>query len=293
MELSDLRIFKAVIDAGGITGAARILHRVPSNVTTRIRQLEAGIGADLFLREGGRLALSARGKTLSGYADRLLQLAEEAASAVRDDLPRGPLRLGALESTTASRLPALLAGFHRACPEVAIELVTGTNDAMTLAVVNQQVDLAFVVERPVDDRLDSSPAFRERLVLIAPHDSPPLRTARDVSGRAVLAFPTGCAYRRRLERWLGQRRAPSVRTLELGSYHAIVTCVAAGVGIAVVPESVLAVVSDAQVSRHPLPQAIADVRTCVVWRRNDVPAPALALRQWVGRSLPRSASQSK
>ena len=69
MELSDLRIFKAVIDAGGITGAARILHRVPSNVTTRIRQLEAGIGADLFLREGGRLALSARGnKTTDRYS---------------------------------------------------------------------------------------------------------------------------------------------------------------------------------------------------------------------------------
>ena len=76
-----------------------------------------------------------------------------------------------------------------------------------------------------------------------------------------------------------------MRTVELGSYHAIVTCVAAGVGIAVVPESVLAVVDDAQVSRHPLPRAIADVQTCLVWRREDLPGPALALRQWLGQAL--------
>ena len=284
MELSDLRIFKAVVTAGGINGAARLLHRVPSNVTTRIRQLEADIGADLFLREGRRLTLSARGEALVRYADRLLSLADEAANAVRDDAPRGQLRLGALESTTASRLAPLLAGFHQAHPDVAIELITGTNDAMTRAVAERQVDVAFVVERPLDQRLDSVAAFRERLLLIAPLGSPPLRSARDAGGLTVLAFPTGCAYRRRLEHWLGRRRAPSLRILELASYHAIVACVAAGAGIALVPESVLDVVDHTQVSRHPLPRAVADVRTCLVWRREELPAPGLALRQWLGRS---------
>ena len=285
MELSDLRIFKAVVAAGGINGAARLLHRVPSNVTTRIRQLETDIGVDLFLREGRRLTLSARGEALVRYAERLLSLADEAANAVRDDVPRGRLRLGALESTTASRLAPLLATFHRAHPEVAIELITGTNDAMTRAVAERRVDAAFVVERPLDRRLDSVPAFRERLLLIAPRGTPPLRSARDASGLAVLAFPTGCAYRRRLERWLGQRRTPSMPILELASYHAIVACVAAGAGIALIPQSVLDVVDHTQVSRHPLPRSVADVRTCLVWRHEDLPTPLLALRQWLGRSL--------
>lgn len=283
MELSDLRIFKAVVEAGGINGAARRLHRVPSNVTTRIRQLEARIGNELFLRQGRRLILSSRGKALLAYAERLLNLADEAADAVRGDAPSGELRLGALESTTASRLPRLLAGFHRHHPDVAVELRTGTNDAMTRAVLAREVDLAFVVERPVDERLDSAPAFREQLVLIGPCDCPPLRSPRDAQGLSVLAFPSGCAYRRRLERWLGQRRAPTLRVLELGSYHAIAACVAAGAGIALLPESVLTVVDDARLSRHPLPASIARIQTHLVWRRGDLSTAAVALREWAGR----------
>ena len=287
MELSDLRIFKAVVDAGGINGAARLLHRVPSNVTTRIRQLETDIGHDLFLRQGRRLVLSSRGRALLPYAERLLELADEATHAVRDDRPGGELRLGALESTTASRLPELLAGFHRQHPEVAVELRTGTNDAMTRAVLAHEIDLAFVVDRPLNDRLDSAPAFREQLVLIGPRDCPPLRSPRDAQGLSVLAFPPGCAYRRRLERWLGQRRAPGLRMLELASYHAMVTCVAAGAGIAVLPESVLAVVGGAQVSRHPLPASVAQVHGRLIWRRDDLSPAALALREWTARHTAR------
>lgn len=280
MELSDLRIFKAVVEAGGINGAARLLHRVPSNVTTRIRQLEAGIGAELFLRQGQRLVLSTRGKALLGYVDRLLSLADEATHVVRSEAPRGVLRLGSLESTAASRLPALLAGFHRAHPDVTLELITGPNDAMTRAVITAEVDLAFVVERPVDPRCDSAPAFAETLVLIGPRDCRPLTSPRDVGDLAVLTFPVGCAYRRRLERWLGQRRVPALRLMELASYHAMVACVAAGTGVALVPESVLAVVNDTEISRHRLPRALAEVQTHLCWRRGDLSALALALRTW-------------
>ncbi len=293
MELSDLRIFKAVVSAGGINGAARLLHRVPSNVTTRIRQLEADMGTALFLRQGQRLVLSTRGKALLGYADRLLSLADEAGQAVRDQAPRGELRLGALESTTASRLPALLASFHRHHPDIAVALRTGTNDAMTRAVLEREVDLAFVVDKPLDAPLTSAAAFAERLVLIGPLDLPPLRSPHDARGLSLLAFPSGCAYRRRLERWLGERRAPTLRVLELASYHAMVSCAAAGTGIALLPESVLAVVSEAQVSRHPVPASIGQVRTHLVWRRDDLSAPALALREWAGKlSTTRAAAAS-
>ena len=74
------------------------------------------------------------------------------------------------------------------------------------------------------------------------------RVARPAGRRddTVIAFPTGCAYRRRLERWLGDRQPGRRRVLDLGSYHAIVACVAAGTGIALVPESVLATVQKAR-----------------------------------------------
>ena len=64
MELSDLRIFKAVAEQGGITRAAQSLHRVQSNVTTRVKQLEQRLGIRLFNRQGRRLVLSSEGRLL-------------------------------------------------------------------------------------------------------------------------------------------------------------------------------------------------------------------------------------
>src|SRR5690606_36332677 len=122
-------IFRTVVDAGGVARAAARLHRVPSNVTTRIRQLEESLGQPLFLRIGRRLQLSADGEILLGYADRLLALAAEAREAIGGDALSGTLRIGALESTTASRLPPLLVAFHARHPDVRLELVIGTNDA--------------------------------------------------------------------------------------------------------------------------------------------------------------------
>ena len=66
MELSDLRILRAVVSEGGITRAAEKLHRVQSNVTTRVRQLEEDLGVALFIREGKKLHLSPAGQTLLG-----------------------------------------------------------------------------------------------------------------------------------------------------------------------------------------------------------------------------------
>src|SRR5262245_63565922 len=108
MDLADLQIFRSVVHAGGVTRAAEQLHRVQSNVTTRVRQLESELGVDLFIREGKRLHLSAAGKLLLGYADRLLSLAQEAREAVQDIKPRGVLRLGAMESTAAVPLAGAL-----------------------------------------------------------------------------------------------------------------------------------------------------------------------------------------
>jgi DNA-binding transcriptional LysR family regulator len=78
MDLSDLRIFSAVVRHGGVTRAAERLHRVQSNVTTRVRQLEDELNVRLFIREGKRLHLAPAGKVLLDYADRQLALAEEA-----------------------------------------------------------------------------------------------------------------------------------------------------------------------------------------------------------------------
>ena len=282
MDLADLAIFKAVVEEGGIVRAARKLHRVQSSVTSRIQQLEASVGTRLFVRNKQRLHLSSSGKVLLAYADRLLGLAEEARNAVADGPPRGVLKLGALESTTASRLPAVFCTFHQRFPDVRIELTTGTNDALVTAVGDRRLDAAFVAVAPSRPELTYCGVFNERLVLITSLAHAPVKRAADIASDSVIAFPRGCAYRRVLERWVGDKDLASLRVLELSSYHAIVACVASGTGVAIVPQSVLATVQSSRVAIYPLPKVLSEVVTPLIWRLGESAPPVNALRELIG-----------
>jgi DNA-binding transcriptional LysR family regulator len=267
IDLDSLHIFKAVVDYGGITKAASQLNRVQSNITTRVKNLEDRLGVKLFQRQGGKLVLSAEGKLLLAYAERLLRLSSEAEAAIRSGTPQGTLRIGTMESTAAARLPPLLSRYHQLYPDVQIELVTGTSGALIGKVHRFEVEAAFVAEPFSAADLEMREAFVEELVLIAPKDTPAIRSARDLRQRTVIAFSTGCSYRRILEDWLGTSAVVPDRILELASYHAIVACVAAGSGIAIVPRSVLGVVrAENEVTALPLPANVARARTCLVWR---------------------------
>jgi DNA-binding transcriptional LysR family regulator len=278
MDFVDLQVFKCVVDEGGIIKAARKLHRVPSSVTTRIKQLETSLGVTLFHRDRQRLHLSPTGELLLAYAERLIQLSDEARAVVSGGMPQGALKLGALESTSASRLPRILADFHRRYPEVRLELTTGTNDDLMTQVADRRLDAAFTAEPPAARGLDHIPVFAERLIVISNTDHPPIRRARDVEGASLIAFPEGCAYRRVLQRWLGRKSLATLRVLELNSYHAIVACVSSGAGIALVPESVLDTMPDTPVLRHAIPKAQANITTPLVWRHGEISPSVLALR---------------
>jgi DNA-binding transcriptional LysR family regulator len=279
MDITSLQIFKAVADHGGVNKAAAKLHRVPSNVTTRVKQLEERLGAKLFIRRNRRLDLSPEGRVLLGYAERLLRLTEEAETVVRNGMPRGVLRMGALESTAGARLPPLLSRFHRLYPEVRIELVTATSGALVTRVLEHDVEAAFVAEPFNADGLELQHAFDETLFLITPKGADRVRTPKDIGNRTLIAFANGCSYRRRLESWLGASKVMPDRILEFASYHAIVACVAGGAGIAIVPKSVIELTRAAkEVTVSPLPRNIANSRTHLAWRAGHQSVTLDALR---------------
>ncbi|MGH8727463.1 MAG: LysR substrate-binding domain-containing protein [Burkholderiales bacterium] len=280
--LDALQIFKTVAEQGGIVKAAAKLNRVQSNVTTRVKQLEAQLGIQLFLRQNRRLVLSPEGRLLLGYADQMLRLSSEAQAVLRDGTPRGTLRLGTMESTAAARLPPILARYHQLFPEVRVELQTGTTGALISKVLSYEIEAAFVAEPFTGDSLDREIAFREKLVLIRPKNFPKIRTPEDIGRTTLIAFETGCSYRRILRDWLGRAKVVPERVLEFGSYHAIVACVASGAGIAIVPESVLRSVRvEKDVDISPLPAQVANVRTLLVWRSGHRSLALDALRQEV------------
>ena len=289
MDFAALQVFKAVADTGGISAAAKRLHRVQSNVTTRIQQLEASLGAQLFVRDKGRLHLSPAGELFRAYADQMLKLSEEAREAVSGDVPRGMLRLGTLESTAASRLPPLLSRYHGKYPAVRVELTTGTTDALIESVLNRKVEAAFVAECNPRPQLELLPVFTEELVLIAPRSHPKVRRPQDVRADTIIGFPTGCTYRRLLQEWLATGRVAPEKLLELSSYHAIVACVASGTGVAFAPRSVLETLRGTrEVSVYPLGAGKGKAVTSLIWRKGES-STALRAMQLEAVSTPKAA----
>jgi DNA-binding transcriptional LysR family regulator len=272
MDLTDLHIFRAVVQAGGITRAAEKLNRVQSNVTTRVRQLESELGVELFIRNGKKLHLSPAGKLLLDYADRLLDLAEEAREAVQDAKPRGLLRLGSMESTASMRLPVPMNEYLSRYPEVTLELRIGTPRELATAVREGDLDGALVAEPIADAPFEKITLYDEELVIIAAASHPPIKSPRDVAGRPVLAFEAGCPYRQRMEDWFAGSGEMSDRIIETSSYHAILGCAVAGMGISIVPRIVLKTFPDLKLlSVHPLPAQF--VAPTVFIRRKGAVSP--------------------
>ncbi|QKJ87843.1 LysR family transcriptional regulator [Paramixta manurensis] len=269
MDLIQLRMFCAVAATGSIVRAADQLHRVPSNLTTRLRQLEQELGTDLFIREKQRLRLSPMGHNFLGYAQRILSLSEEALNMGRSGDPAGNFALGSMESTAATRLPALLATYHQRFPAVALSLITGTSGEI-IERVREGTLAAALVDGPINyDELNGCIAFREQMVLISSPDRAPIANATDASGDTLFAFRSSCSYRLRIEAWFRENGAQPGNVMEIQSYHAMLACVASGAGLAMIPQSVLAQMPDRmRVQVHPLPPAFRDTATWLIWRRD-------------------------
>jgi len=278
LDLDSLEIFRAVVQEGGVIKAAGKLGRVQSNVTTRIKQLEERLGRPLFRRQGRGLVLSPEGELLLSYAQRLFRIADEAESRLRSGRAMGVLRIGSLESTAGSRLAPILSRYHRLHPGVVVELATGTTGALVQRVTHFELEAAFVSEPFTAPGLASQKVFEEELVLITARDVPAVRRAGDLAGRTLIAFAHGCSYRKRLEDWLGAAAVMPARTLEFASYQAMIACVAAGTGFAVVPRSLLVALKAAgDVRQHELPARVRRNHTHLVW--NGTPSSALAQLQ--------------
>ena len=280
MELSDLVIFRAVVEAGGVTRAAERLPRVQSNFTTRLRQLVEKLGTPLFIREGKRLHLSPAGQVLLDYAQRLLALADEARDAVRDGSPRGALVLGAMESTSAVRLPGPLSDFVRLYPEVKLTLKTGNPQQLAAAVLAGAMDAALVTGPIVDGPFEREPVYSEELVIVAAAGHAAITSGGAEPPRSIVAFEQGCPHRARLEQWYAGKNSMPVQTIEITSYHAMLGCVVVGMGISLVPLSVLATFPErARLSVHALPPGSDCAQTDLIWRKGAMSPKIKALVQ--------------
>ncbi|WP_330985270.1 MULTISPECIES: putrescine utilization regulator PtrR [Enterobacterales] len=268
MDLTQLEMFNAVAQTGSITQAAQKVHRVPSNLTTRIRQLEADLGVELFIRENQRLRLSPAGHSFLRYSQQILALVNEARMVVAGDEPQGLFSLGSLESTAAVRIPPTLALYNQRYPKIQFDLATGPSGTMIDGVLEGMLSAAFVDGPVMHPGLEGVPVYQEEMMIVTPKGHPKVTRASDVNGTSIYAFRANCSYRRHFESWFHADRATPGRIHEMESYHGMLACVIAGAGLAMIPHSMLeSMPGHHQVDAWPLAEKWRWLTTWLVWRR--------------------------
>ncbi len=278
MDSGALKVFEAVARQGGMNRAAAELNTVQSNVTGRIRQLETALSTALFDRHNRGVTLTAAGRRLLPYAERIGHLLADARRAAGDDgHPRGALTVGALETTAAIRLSPALASYAAAHPQVDLVLRTGTTAELIEAVLAHELEGALVCG-PVDHpALAAETVFHETLTVATAPSVPALDRLHQGPDVKIVVLRAGCSYRQRLEEILARRGIVGLRRLEFGTIDSIIGCVAAGLGVTLLPRSVLAAAArDGRVATHDLTGAEADVATLFIRRRDAYVSSALA-----------------
>ncbi|NLQ18557.1 LysR family transcriptional regulator [Marinomonas sp. M1K-6] len=280
MDISDLVVFKAVVEYKGVTRAAQALHRVPSNVTARIKKLESELSVDLFLRENNRLSVTSAGLRLMDYTDKILQLQKSAIAELTHAEPAGLLRLGSMESSAASRLPSLLARYHRTYPAVQIELMTAASMLLINRVIDGELDIAMASDPPDDPRISTTHCFDEELVLILPAAWAELEELPEAL--TMVGYSKGCSYRHRLETWLKRQGRVCEKVIEIPSHYTMIGCVIAGMGIGMVPRSLLSLHKTDGLAFRAIDYDIAHAPTYLISRKDN---PSSAINAFIESTL--------
>ena len=277
MDLHALKIFQIVAKVGSISQAARELQYAQSNITMKIQQLESDLQTTLFYRHNRGTALTAKGSMLLTYTEKIFDLIEETKSVMNDDqTPSGPLIIGSMETTAAVRLPALLSKYHKDFPDVDLTLKTGSTEQNIQGVLQYELNGAFVAGPIEHPELIEKEVIEEELVLITDTIHPPISSFKDIQTKTLLVFHAGCSYREKLEQWLHQERVIPNKIMEFGTLDAIIGCVAAGLGISMLPQSVVAKhVQDGILRQHLIPNLYGKVKTVFIYRKDKYVSASL------------------
>ena len=221
--------------------------------------------------------MTAAGRRLLPYAERVGHLLEDARRAVRDgDATSGPLSVGSLETTAALRLSPLLARFAKANPNVDLSLKTGTTCELVAQVRDRQLDGAFVCGPVEHPDLSVIRVYSEELVLLTPPECTDIETMISAPDLKIIVLRAGCSYRLILEAVLARRGIVGARVVEFGTLETIISCVSAGLGMTLLPKALIGPVwAGHRVGLHPLPNGEGRVDKVFIQHREAYATAAL------------------
>jgi DNA-binding transcriptional LysR family regulator len=241
MDLSQLEVFLTVARERRFSRAAEKLYRTQSAVSQTIRKLEQEIGEPLFDRSSREGVLTDAGKVLEEYAEKLLNLRQDAQGALVElrELQKGKLSIAANEFTALYLLP-VLAEFRRRHPMIRITVQRALGSHIPDDILKHNVEFGVLSYDPQEPQLQSTIVYLDELVLVVPPNHP-LAPAGEVSIRQLgtesfVAHIVASPYRDKVIEAFRQHKTPLHMDVELPTLQAIKRFVAMGNGVALVPE---------------------------------------------------------
>jgi LysR family positive regulator for ilvC len=245
-DYDELQLFATLAAKLHFGRTARACHVSPSALSRTIQRLEADLGVPLFVRDHHRVTLTLAGQALRAHADRVLsdwQAVQRQVQAATGE-PAGTLRVYCTVTAAQSLLPDVFAAFRRSYPDIHLELDTGYAADALERVAGEDVDAAVAA---LPTRLPTALITQEiattPVVFAAPTSAGPVRSAverRKIDWSALpLVLPARGLARTYADRWLRAHRVTPNIYAEIQGHEAILSLVALGCGIGVVPQLVL------------------------------------------------------
>jgi len=240
MDIGALRVFLAVADERSFSRAAGKVHLTQPAVSQAVRRLERALGEELFDRSSKTGTLTDACVMLQNYAQRLVRLAEETESAVRElrDLRRGRVLVGANEAAVHTLLP-LIGRFRARHPRIVIDVRRIPARQIAVEVQQGSLDFGALTFHPSEPGLLEVSVGSDELVLLVPPSHALARRKRvemeDVAGQAVVAHNDPSPARERVLRLFEARRVPLDIVIALPSLDGIKRAVELNLGVALLP----------------------------------------------------------
>jgi DNA-binding transcriptional LysR family regulator len=240
MDLQALNIFLAVAHERSFSRAAAKVHRTQPAVSQAVRRLEADLGEELIDRSSKSGTLTEAGKVLQNYGQRLIRLADETESVMRDlrDLRRGRVLIGANEAAVHTLLP-LMGRFRQRHPQIAIDVRRVPARQIAVEVQQGSLDFGALTFHPSEGGLLEVAVGSDELVLLVPPSHPFAAhrqvTMEDVGTQAVVAHNDPSPARERVLRLFEQRHIALNMVIALPSLDGIKRAVELGMGVALLP----------------------------------------------------------
>jgi DNA-binding transcriptional LysR family regulator len=278
VELRQLKVFVAVLEAGSFTAAASRLGYVQSSVSANIQALEHELGVPLFDRIGHRVLPTSAARRLEATVRPVLAALDAAARQATNPEPSGLVVLGTAETPATYRLPPVIGELARRFPALEVVLRPGSCDAHRAALRRGEMDAAVLLHDGQETpEFEVWPLWQEEILLVASPRHPaadPLLSTADLAVYPYLATEPG-TYRAAWEARC-ETAGVKIRVVELVQVELIKRCVEAGLGFSILPAvAVEDEVRAGRLSARPLPDARLIMTTSLVRLRDRWRPPAL------------------